>query len=222
LRTLRLSVFGLLALVSLPQFLFAQRDKPVIAVFPLSEVTLGNAKGSGDLSSALMDMVTTELSKKPNIVVVDRAQQQDILMKQKLLVSGRVADEEMQRAAKILGADYIVAGQATFIGSEVRMDLRLSNAETGEISNTFKQRDKQDNLLTIVEQLADAFTKDLKPVARRMLVEVDVPASAVLTYSRGLDLEKRGNRAKAAQMFEKVLQISPSYEDAQKALARVK
>ena len=76
--------------------------------------------------------------------------------------------------------------------------------------------------MSIVDQLVENFTRDLKVPAIARNTETAVPATAVLAYSRGLDFEKRGKRTQAAQMFEKTLQISPNYDDAQKALARVK
>ncbi|HUP88775.1 MAG TPA: CsgG/HfaB family protein, partial [Longimicrobiales bacterium] len=164
----------------------------------------------------------TELSKKQSIRVIDRAQVQDLLMKQKLLVSGRVSDDDAMRAGKLLGAQYIVTGAATFVGPTVRMDLRMTDVETAVIGRTFKQTGKQDDLLTIVDQLAADFTRDLKLPTRASLAAAEVSVPAVLAYSRGLDFEKRGKRAQAVQMYTKTLELSPSYEDAQKALARVK
>jgi hypothetical protein len=167
-------------------------------------------------------MITTEMAKRPNVSVIDRLQMQDVLTKKKLDVSGRVADEDAMRAAKILTTDYFIIGSAAFVGPTVRLDLRMTETETSVIHATFKQTGKQEDLLSLVDQLVDNFTKDLKVPAIARNTATAVPATAVLAYSRGLDFEKRGKRMQAAQMFEKTLQISPNYDDAQKALARVK
>lgn len=220
-RTLRIGLLGLLALTTLPRIVRAQDDRPTVAVIQIDVANIGT-KASGDISGALVDMVTTELAKKQSIRVIDRALVQDLLMKQKLLVSGRVSDDDAMRAGKLLGAQYVVTGAATFVGQTVRMDLRMTEVETAVIGRTFKQSGKQDDLLTIVDQLAADFTKDLKLPTRASLAAAEVPVPAVLAYSRGLDFEKRGKRAQAVQMYEKTLELSPSYEDAQKALARVK
>jgi TolB-like protein len=212
---------GLVALTLIPQIVYAQADKPTVAVIQIDVASVG-AKSSGDLSGALVDMITTELMKQQSIRVIDRAQVQDLLTKQKLLVSGRVSDEDAMRAGKLLGAQYIVTGSATFVGPQVRLDLRLTEAETGIIPRSFKQSGKQDDLLTIVDQLSADFTKDLKLPSRAQLAEAVIPVTAVLAYSRGLDFEKRGKKAQAAQTFQEALRLSPNYEDAQKALARVK
>ena len=220
-RTLRNALFGLVALLAVPAALFAQTDRPTVAVITIDVASVG-AKSSGDLSSALADMITTELSKQQSIRVIDRVQVQDLLTKQKLLVSGRVSEEDAKRAGQLLGAQYIVSGSATFVGPTVRLDIRLTETETSLIFRSFKQSGKQDDLLSIVDQLSADFTKDLKLPTYASLKAVEVPVTAILAYSRGLDFEKRGKKAQAAQQYQKSLQISPNHEAAQKALARVK
>jgi TolB-like protein len=207
--------------MTVPRVVSAQNDKPTVAVIQIDVASIG-AKSSGDVGAALVDMITTEFAKAPAINVIDRAQVQDVLVKQQLLVSGRVSDEAAMRAGKLLGAQYLVSGSATFVGPTVRLDIRLIEAETTRILRSFKQSGKQDDLLTIVDQLVADFTKDLKVPSYVQLAVAEVPVDAVLAYSRGLDFEKRGKKAQAAQMYEATLKLSPSYEDAQKALARVK
>ena len=216
----RIGLFGLFALLAVPQVVRAQESKPTVAVLNFSSFALG--RDARELGGALVDMVTTELSKKDAIRVVDRAQVEDLLLKQKLLVSGRVNDAEAMRAGKLLGAEYIVSGGVVMDKTDARLDIRLVDVETGLTVRSFKERGKQDDLLTLVEQLAENFTKDLKLPSKSSVAEATVPVSAVLAYSRGLDFEKRGKRAQAAQMYEKTLQIHAAYDDARKALARVK
>ena len=219
-RTLRIGLFGLFALISIVPAVHAQDDRPTVAVLHFSSFAL--ARDAKDLGPALLDMVTTELSRKQSIRIIDRAQVEDLLTKQKLLVSGRVNDAEAMRAGKLLGAQYIVSGGVVMDKTDARLDIRLVDVETGLTVRSFKEKGKQDDLLTLVEKLADNFTTDLKLPGKAALAQAEVPVSAVLAYSRGLDFEKRGKKAQAAAMFEKTLQLSPSYEDAQKALARVK
>jgi TolB-like protein len=219
LRTLRIGLLGLFALIAI-QPAYAQDDRPTVAVLHFSSFAL--ARDARDLGPALLDMVTTELSRKQSIRIIDRAQVEDLLTKQKLLVSGRVNDAEAMRAGKLLGAQYIVSGGVVMDKTDARLDIRLVDVETGLTVRSFKEKGKQDDLLTLVEKLADNFTTDLKLPGKAALAQAEAPVAAVLAYSRGLDFEKRGKKAQAAEMFEKTLQLSPSYEDAQKALARVR
>jgi TolB-like protein len=220
LRKFRIGLIGLFALLAVPHVVSAQNSKPTVAVLKFSSFALG--RDATELGGALVDMVTTELSKKDAIRVVDRAQVEDLLTKQKLLVSGRVSDAEAMRAGKLLGAEYIVSGGVVMDKTDARLDIRLVDVETGLTVRSFKERGKQDDLLTLVEQLAENFTKDLKLPSKASVAEATVPVGAVLAYSRGLDFEKRGKKAQAAQMYEKTLQLFPGYDDARTALARVK
>jgi TolB-like protein len=220
LRTLRIGLSGLFALLVIPRTVLAQEDKPTVAVLHFSSFAL--SRDVSDLGAALLDMVTTELAKKNSVRVIDRAQVEDLLMKQKLLVSGRVADAEAMRAGKLLGAQYIVSGGVVMDKTDARLDIRLVDVETGLTVRSFKEKGKQDELLTLVEKLADNFTNDLKLPGKAALAQAEVPVQAVLAYSRGLDFEKRGKKQQAVAMYEKTLKLSPGFGDAQKALARVK
>jgi TolB-like protein len=221
LRTLRAGLLGLVAIIAIPQIVCAQDDKPTVAVLHFNATALARGNIS-DVGAALLDMITTEFSKKQSLRIVDRAAVEDLLTKQKLLVSGRLSDEDARRAGQLLGAQYIVYGGVFVERNTARMDIRITETETGKILRSFKQSGKEDELISLVETLTEDFTKDLKLPSKASLAVAQVPVSAILAYSRGLDYEKRGKRAQAVQMFEKTLQISPVYEDAQKALARVK
>lgn len=219
-RTLRYGLLGIGMLMAVPCVVAAQDVKPPVAVMQIDVAAIG--KDPGQMSSVLLDMITTELAKKPTIKVIDRAQIEDLLTKQKLSLTGRGTDESAIRVGKLAGAAYIVTGGAVFAGGVVRLDLRMTEVETGSIVHTFKQSVKESELISMMDQLGDAFTKELKVPALAKAADVEAPVPAVLAYSRGLDFEKRGKKTQAAQMFEKTLQIFPEYKDAQQALARVK
>lgn len=220
-RTLRYGLLGLLALVAVPRVVCAQDNKPTVAVLPMTAFAVGRPDVK-DAGANFTDMLTTELAAKPNIRLIDRAQIEDMITKQKLLLSGRVSEEAAMRAGKLLGAQYIVVGQITLAQGDARMDVRLVDSETGVTLRAVKDRRKETDLLDVVEKIADEFTRDLKVPVIAHKEAVRIPVLAVLNYSRGLDFEKRGKKLQAAQMYEKTLQISPNYEDAQEALARVK
>lgn len=220
-RTLRNALLGLTALMAVPAIASAQEDRPTVAVLHFSSFSLTRSD-TKDLGNALLDMVTTELGKKPIIRIVDRAQVEDLLTKQKILVSGRLDDKEAMRVGQLLGAQYIVMGGVVMDKTDARLDIRLVDVETGLTVRTFKERGKQEALLDLVEVLADNFTKDLKLPSKAAMAEAKAPVAAILAFSRGLDFEKRGKHNQAAQMFNKTLELSPTHSEARKALDRVK
>jgi TolB-like protein len=222
LRTLRRLAFVLLALV--PGTVSAQAHRPTVAVLPFNIVSLNPKVDGKALGDALAGMIMTELAAKPTVQVVDRQLVQDLLMKQKLLVSGRVSEEDALRAGKLLGAQYIVTGSAVLDARTARLDLRIVDSETGAPARPpFKKTGNQDDLLTIVQDLANDFTQDLKlPNRAAAIADVQIPIAASLAFSRGLDYEKRGKKEQARQMYLKTLEIAPNHAQAKAALDRVR
>ena len=101
------------------------------------------------------------------IRVVDRAQVEDLLIKQKLLVSGRVSDAEAMRAGKLLGAAYIVSGGVVMDKTDARLDIRLVDVETGLTVRSFKEKGKQDDLLTLAKAERRLDSMERNPSAQR-------------------------------------------------------
>lgn len=219
-RTLRIALLGLCWLIGATQA-SAQEDVPTVAVFDLRATAIGRPDIK-ELATTFTDMLTTELAKSSAIRIITREELEAALTKNQFLLSGRVSDEEALRAGRIIGANYFVLGGVFFERGMARMDIRLVETETTRTHAAVKKTYKESELLTLVEEIASALTKDVKiPVIARGKA-AEAPVSAVLAYSRGLDFEKRGKKDQAVAMYEKTLQLSPGYDDAQKALARVK
>ncbi len=219
-RTFRLAF----VLALLPAAVLAQAPRPTVAVLPFNIVSLNKAVDSKALGEALAGMIMTELSAKPTIQVVERQLVQDLITKQKLLVSGRLSEDEALRAGKLLGAQYIVTGSAVMDAKTARLDIRIVDSETGAPARPpFKKTGNQDDLLSIVQDLANDFTQDLKlPNRAALIADEQIPAAAILLFSRGLDYEKRGKKELARQMYQKTLDIAPNHAQAKAALERVR
>jgi TolB-like protein len=217
--------FASVMLALLPATMPAQQSgRPTVAVLPFNIVSLSRTVDGKALADALAGMIMTELSAKSAIQVVDRQLVQDLLTRQKLLVSGRVTEEDALRAGKLLGAQYIVTGSAVLDAKTARLDIRIVDSETGAPARPpFKKTGEQDDLLSIVQDLANDFTQDLKlPNRAAMIADFHVPVAASLTYSRGLDYETRGKKDLARQMYLKTLELAPNHAAAKAALERVR
>ena len=220
-RTLRFALPQLLTLMLVPAALYAQTDKPTVAVFDIRATALGRPEVK-ELAATFTDMLTTELAKNPAIRIITRDELNAALTKANYMLSGRVSDEEAQRVGRILGAQYFVLGGVFFERGQARMDIRLVETETTKTHAALKEVYKEDQLLSLVESIAQALARDVKIPAIARTEDIKHPTAAILTYSRGLDFERRGKKAQAAQMYSKTLQLSPNHAEAQKALARVK
>lgn len=201
----------------------AAQAKPVVAVLPFGFASTSSGVDTEALGSALTDIVMAEFGKAANIALVERTLVEDILKKQKLLLSGRVSDEEAVRAGRLLQAQYVVAGSVLMIGKESQLSVRIVDVETSGHARNAGRRGKTDELLSVAEGLLREFTTDLNlPVRALAQAQVEIPAAATLAYSRGLDYEKRGRKQQAAAMYQKALELAPGHADAKAALDRVR
>lgn len=223
-RTLRFLVF--IGLIVMPAMATAQQatEKPTVAILPFNYFALGRGLDQKQLAQTTTDMIVTEFGKVPNIKLVDRAMVEELLLKQQLLVSGRVSDEAALQAGRLLGAQYIVTGSVVFDAKDARFDVRIVDPETGTYPKpSFKERGKQEDMLDLVEKLVQNFTSDLKlPNRAAVIAEQIIPVGASLAFSRGLDFEKRGKKDQAAKQYQKALELSPNHAQAKAALDRVR
>ena len=80
------------------------RDVPTVAVLDFTGLMLGSAGNSAPLGKAVSSMLITELIANPGLQVIERYQLQDLLMEQRLALSGRVDESTAVEIGKMLGA----------------------------------------------------------------------------------------------------------------------
>lgn len=201
----------------------AGADLPTLAVSDFEGFLLGEAGNSAPVGKAVSSMLITELSTREGIRVIERFRLQEILQEQKLSLSGRVDQATMARIGELVGAQYLVFGQVSGVGNAMRMDVRLVDAETGEVLEVQKLTDRPDELLNMVVRLADLFTAklDLEPPSARPEPE-KIPVRATIEFSRGVDFEDRGDVERALEHYEKALEIYPNHREAKLAVERLR
>lgn len=197
--------------------LAVRAQSPSLAIFPLSGFAMG--EDGAALASSLRDMLITEFAHNTKLKMIDRASVDELLKSQQLSLSGKLKDEDVMRVGQLLGAQYGVAGGITFDKTSARIDLRVVDVETGEITHPYKDKVPRDKFLDLVEKVSAQYS-DLKLKARAVVVVVPIPS--VFAYSRGLDYEKRGDKNKAAEMYAAAIKIFPENAAAKAALVRVK
>jgi len=197
-------------------------DLPTVAVLDFTGLMIGEGENSAPLGKAVAAMLVTELSNREGIRVIERYQLQDLLMEQRLSLSGRVEEETALEVGQMVGAQYTIYGQVTSIGETTRMDMRIVNVETTEIMEVEKLSDATSELLSMVVRLADMFGDklELTPPSAREAVE-EIPVQATIAFSRGVDFEDRGETERAIEQYRRALEIHPAHRDARKALDRL-
>lgn len=201
----------------------AQQDLPTVAVMDFTGFMMGaGADAQVSLGKAVSAMLVTEFSGRPGLMVVERAEIQDLLREQDLALSGRLDESSAIEIGKLLGVQYVLHGQVTSIVDDLRMDIRAVDVETSEIVAVMKKNDRTDALLGVVVELADDFGTelDLMPPSSRPDV-APVPVAATIEFSRAVDFEDRGDIERAVEHYERVLELHPEHPGARRALERL-
>lgn len=208
-----------LILAALPA---AAQQTPTIAVFDFNAFSLNMSEDAGAIGRGLATMIATELASRPQVQVVDRQEIDRLVESRQVALSGRMDDGQAVQLGQLLGAQYVVVGNVALQRDQARIDLRLLNVESGAVEKADRRQGSRDDFLSMVEDIADTFTSDLRLPARVADAEQEVPVAAALAYSRGLDYERRGMNDQAAAMFRRALEIYPDHQAAAAALGRVR
>lgn len=207
----------------------SQDTRPGIAVLPFSN---GGSYGQGKedfdaLERGIAGMMISELAQNPAARVVERQDIQRLLDEQNLGAQGRVDPQTAAKVGKLVGARYVVMGTFIDFYGDFRVDVRLVNTETSEIVKTESERMQRDHMYDIIRNIAARLMKDANlPALQRQASDQrgarQVPTEALTYYSRALLYQDRGQKDKAAEMFNRALAIFPDYAEAQEGLQRVK
>lgn len=202
----------------------AAQDKPTLAVLDLQDGgSIGpDAQDLSRLGVGLAMMLTTEMSRNDRVTMVERDQIQDIVAEHRLNLSGMVDPSTAAEVGRLLGAKYVLLGGFTDVFSNLRIDVRVVDVETGRIIRAQEQTSERENLFRSVSRLAEALFRDLElQPAGPTPQPAPVPARAVIFFSRGVGYEDAGDSAQAAAMYRRALEIHADYADARERLARI-
>lgn len=205
-----------------------QDTRPGIAVFPFSN---GGSYGQGKedfdaLERGIAGMMISELSQNPAARLVERQEIQRLLDEQNLTTQNRVDPQTAAKIGKLVGARYVVLGNFIDFYGDFRVDVRLVNTETSEIIKTESERMQRDHMFDIIRNIASRLMKDaslpaLQRPAGDQRMSRQVPTEALTYYSRALLYQDRGQKDKAAEMFNRALAIFPGYAEAEEGLQKV-
>ena len=126
-------------------------------------------------------------------------------------------------------ARYAITGSFADFYGKFRITTRVVDAETGQIlkvvSNDDPKLQDRAQLGAIVQQVADRIVAaaGLAPYPADVAAKRRaVPTEALTEFSRGLMYEGRGDRAKAAEAYQRALTAAPDWADPRDGLQRVR
>jgi TolB-like protein len=79
------------------------------------------------------EYLSSELSRSPEIMVVDRQRLKSVLDEQKLQDTGLTDSSKVLEVGKLLSAQYIITGSLSMSGEGLRIDARITSVSTGRM-----------------------------------------------------------------------------------------
>ena len=208
-----------------------QDARSMIAVLPFENSgSYGQDREAFDaLAVGLPAILGATLAAHPGVAVVERGRLDQTLDQQKLAAAHRLDASSATEIAKATGARYAVSGSFADFYGKFRVNARVVDAQTGQIvkvvSNDDPKLQDRAQLAAIVQVVADRIVAALglapyppEVAAKRRAL----PTEALTEFSRGLMLEGRGDRAKAAEAYQRALTSAPDLDEARSGLQRVK
>lgn len=112
--------------------LMAQATGPVVAV-----LNFNNSSGKfylDEFSRSFPVLLKTELAQKKSMTVVERQRIEDIIKEQDFVLSDLADDKDKQaKVGDLLGADYVITGDVTEVGDQIRVDVSVMQVSSGKV-----------------------------------------------------------------------------------------
>lgn len=187
-----------------------------VAVLPWEAASKSEAHDG--LGRALAGMLVSDLSRAPGVELVERARLDALLAEVALGDSGYLDPKTAARLGSGVGAQWVVVGSYTVIGTQFLMDGRAVDVASGRVITAADAQGTTQDFVSVekavVEKLIAGLALELSASARRQLL-ADAPTEdfrAVATYGAGLQAEFEGRIEDARKRFEEANQLDPAFD----------
>ena len=180
------------------------------------------------LEGGIAAMLGAELAKHPRVRIADRARVEAALKAESLAPDARVDAATAARVGTEVGGRYVVTGNFADFYGKFRIDARVVDVGSGQIikvvSNSAPELQDRAQMSRIMQDIAAKILSaaNISTSGASSGVRSEVPAEAVTQYSLGLLYEKEGDRAKAAQHYQRALTAYPGYPEASEGMQRLR
>ena len=191
-----------------------------------------NAAGRADsawLSIGLSEMLTTELGTGGQIRTVAEENVVRAKMDLSLTDADSLAKDTLTRVRNHLDADYVVLGSFVDLGKEgggqIRVDLRLQNARTGETIGVVSETGTEDELFGLVSRAGSDLRRELgidnisEAEAGSLRAAIASNPEASRFYAEGLAKLRVFDALAARDLLQKAVVADPNYALAHSALS---
>ncbi len=171
------------------------------------------------LSTALSEMLTSELAAGEKLLTIPGENVARVKNDLSLPETDTLAADTLARVRKNLGSDFVILGSYLDLGdgSDIRVDLRVQDAKTGQIVSTVTRRGSEshlDELITLAgSELRGKLGVGPTAAAEEVAVKAELPANveAARFYSEGLQKLRNFEPLAAQDRFEKAVAADPRH-----------
>jgi TolB-like protein len=191
----------------------AAQTPPTVAVLPFED---GGSHGRPDeefagLRRGIAAVLASELARTASVRVADRHQIARLLATEGLGDAARLDAATAARIAKSAGAGLAVAGTFIDVYGDVRLDARLVDAGSGNVTKVVRSDAKltdRRQLFRIVQSVAERIVEAgglgaITPANRETARARNLSTEALTDFGRGLVHLDRGETAKAEEFLSK-------------------
>lgn len=199
------------------------QSRPAVAV--LGFKSLGSDKHQDWLSTALSEMLTTELAAGDKLRTVPGENVARAKADLALPDAESLAPDTLAKVHTILGANLIVLGSYLDLDGQIRVDVRVQNASAGEIVARFSQVGTEAQLFDLVRQLGETLRNDCgagevtPEQATNIRASEPVNTEAAKLYAEGLAKLRSFDATQARDLLTQAIQKDSNYALAHQALA---
>ena len=181
------------------------------------------------LSTALTEMLATELSAGEKLRIIPAENVARMERDLSLAETDTLASDTLKRVHNYVGSDLILVGSYTTLGKvsggQLRLDVRLQDATTGETIAALAEAGSDINLFDIVSRVGSDLRHrlgigEVTPVdAAGVQASYPTTPEAARLYSQGLSKLRLLDAREALTLLEKAVAADPKFPLAHSALA---
>jgi eukaryotic-like serine/threonine-protein kinase len=203
----------------------AARSRRSVAV--LGFKNLGSDKNQNWLSTALSEMLTTELAAGDRLRTVPGENVARAKADLALPDAESLAAETLSRVRSILGTNLVVLGSYLDLDGQIRVDVRVQDAAAGETVAKFSQVGTEAQLFDLVRHLGETLRNECgagevtAEQATSIRASEPVNTEAAKLFAEGLAKLRSFDTMQARDLLTQAVGKDPAYAMAHEALAEV-
>jgi eukaryotic-like serine/threonine-protein kinase len=192
-----------------------------------------NISGRGTdawLATAFSEMLNTEMAGGEKLRLISGEDVANLRLSSPWLQLGTLDQETTSRIGTALNADFLVLGSYTLVGKpdsgQVRLDVRLQDAKTGEILSEIAEIGRTEDLFEIVSRAGSKLRDRLgvpsldKPEEAGVLASLPKDREAARLYALGVVKLRQFDFLAAKDLLQQATQADPKFSLGHAMLAR--